>query len=156
MSFDQVPDEVLVTILRLVLISPDALSTSIRAHKIYQTHLGTVATASERPKIDSDEQHHWLHTKLSGPAVRRQLTISPLVIGTCRRWYRLGAPIFYASNSFVVIHREIEAFAQKIGFYILGIFGRLELSFKLMIRRSRPRYPGFVRPTYVKSRLSQL
>jgi hypothetical protein len=111
MSFSAVPDEVLDTILRLALVSDSSITTSVRAHNTYQTHLDAVTLMSERPH---DGQEKYLNAKLSTPVAPRKQAISPLLLGTCRRWYRLGAPFFYGSNSFVLVHSEIGTFARQI------------------------------------------
>lgn len=114
MSFDRLPDEVLLKILRLALTSEKPITTSIKAHKIYQTWLDCITMRHKSVNLQSAEQWNAL---LSGISPRRTLPISPLLLGTSRRWYRLGSPFFYHANTFVIMHRELGAFANKTSFH---------------------------------------
>jgi hypothetical protein len=68
MSFSVVLDEVLVTILRLAHVSDSFITTSVRAHNTYQTHLDAVTLMSECPDYG---QEKYLNAKLSTPVVPR-------------------------------------------------------------------------------------
>lgn len=112
MSLDRLPDEVLVKILHLALASDNPITTSIKAYNIYRTYLDCIALSSGPPQSHID-----LNTQLSERPPRRELPISPLLLGTSRRWYRLGSLLFYRTNTFVIMHRELGPFAKQIGFH---------------------------------------
>jgi hypothetical protein len=112
MSFDRVPDEVLLRILRRALSSDKPITTSIKAYNLHRTYLDCSAFYSRTLNITSADEWNAL---FSEPPPRRKFPISPLLLGTSRRWYRLGSAFFYGVNTFIIMHRELGAFANQIG-----------------------------------------
>jgi hypothetical protein len=112
MSLDRLPDEVLAKILRLALTSDKPITTSIKAYNIYQTYIDCIALSSGPPRNHTD-----LNKQLSERSPRRELPISPFLLGTSRRCYRLGSPPFYSTNTFIIMHSELGPFAKQIGFH---------------------------------------
>lgn len=106
MSLDSLPDEVLVKILHEPFINDDPISTSIEAHEIYQAYL-----------VSRDQKHtEECLTSLSTQCfTQRRPVLSALLLGVCKRWYRLGCPLFYRYNTFAVMYYDLATFAKQIG-----------------------------------------
>lgn len=146
MSLGQLPDEVLVKILRLALVGKISIPTSVRAHKIYQTYVDSIAVVEEWPENWKED---YLNAQLSKRPARRKMIISPLLLGTCRRWYRLGCCFFYQSNTFVMMHRDFEPFAKQIGFQNSTHLRSVELAVHYKDPNPAPKV-SFLRKAYLK------
>jgi hypothetical protein len=103
MSFDSLPDEVLVKILHESLVNDDPIPTSIEAHDIYQAYLVNIDRYSDEECL------------VTQGFTERRPVISALLLGVCKRWYRLGCPLFYRYNTFAVMHYDLATFAEQIG-----------------------------------------